>query len=73
MAEYVFTCGERQKDCPTCRDRVLAFITGDIKEAEEHSRENNARIWIAKKKDLESGSEGYAHNLTTGGQSIQKI
>ena len=52
MEEYIFSCAERQKDCPTCAKRFLAFTTTDIKEAEKHSRENDAKMWIAKKELL---------------------
>ena len=51
MIEYIFTCTNRECKCLS-EGIGLHFTTEDIEEAEEHSRENDSPMWIAKKEDL---------------------
>lgn len=52
--DYIFSCSNRE--CQCLKEGIgLYFTTDDIKLAEEHSRENNSPMWIAKRKDVGYG------------------
>ena len=45
--EYIFTCTNH--DCVCHKTGIgIAFTTGNIAEAEKHSRENDSPMWISK-------------------------
>ncbi len=45
---YKYSCAGIPYPCKECAQKLVSFITQDVKEAYEHSKRNNVAMWISK-------------------------